>query len=132
MRQVTTTAATVATITAAAGGASLDGTITIEGRRYTAWVNAQPIGSAGALQSAAHQLAHALTRDLRRRGGDWTVSLACPSQPGLNITFTNRPGHGLPPTNPCLVHALEAYSKGPNTLERALEFAAKILGDCCR
>jgi hypothetical protein len=128
----TTQTTTVATISANAGGRRNGGEIRRDGSRYLVVVNGRTEARVGSLGSAAHRLAEGLRRDLRPRDPNWGVLVRCSLRDDVSLAFGNEargPGGGAP--SPCVGKVIRQYGHGDNSLARALEFAAKLLADCC-
>ena len=130
---VTVETITVATMSANAGGVRHDGEIQRDGSRYVVYVDGRPIGQSGSLGSAAHRLAEAFRLDLRPREVDWGVLVRCVERGDVSLAFGNeaRGGGGGGAPAPCVTRVIAQYRHGDNSLVRALEFAAKLLADCC-
>lgn len=126
---------TVASISANADNASRDGTITREGSRYIVTLSGQRVGQDGSLEGAAHRLANLLRRELGRgSSGAWGVLARCALRADVALAFGNMAGGGNGGTgapNPCVGRVIAEYGRGPNEFERALQFAARLISDCC-
>lgn len=124
----------VATISANSGGTSREGSIERDGSRYTVTVDGHRTSGGGSLDSAAHRLANALRGALpRNRDANWGVVARCVPRPDVSLVFGNQGGGGggggIP--NPCVVQIINEYGRGDDNLDRALEFAARLLARCC-
>jgi hypothetical protein len=134
MEAGTTTRLTVATINANCNGVSHQGAIIRDGNVFIVALDGRPVAQAGSLDSAAHRLAGFLHKALpRQRDEDWGVAVHCLMRPDVALVFGNRGGGGggggIP--NPCVGRIIAEYGRGENELERALEFAARLLARCC-
>jgi hypothetical protein len=125
----------VATMSANSGGVSREGAIERDGTRYVISVAGRRTSGGGSLDLAAHRLASALRNALpRKRDPNWGVAVRCVLRPDVNLVFGNQAGSGgggggIP--NPCVARIVNEYRGGDDNLDRALEFAARLLAKCC-
>lgn len=124
-----------ATIDANCSGVSRSGAIERDGSRYLISVDGRPTGQAGTLEWAAHRLATALRATLPRWPDEsWGVIARCPLRPDVGLAFGNQAGGGGcgGTVNQCVARIAAEYNRGDNNLDRALEFAARLIVGCCR
>ena len=130
----TTETAVRATMAANAGGVRVEGDVRRDGDRFAVYVRGRQVAQAGSLGGAARRLAEALARDLpRQTRGSWGVEVHCSAVPGIGLLFGNAQSGfgGSGGTHPCVARVAGHYRRGQDNLQRALEFAAKLLAECC-
>lgn len=127
-------ATSVATIDANCSGRSHQGAIARGDGRFVISIDGRPTAQAGSLESAAglaSALRQRLPRTARQRFG---VAARCVVRADVGIVFGNLSGGGGGGggrLNRCVGQVIAEYQQGANNLERALEFAARVIGKCC-
>jgi hypothetical protein len=127
-------ATTIATIDANCANVSRRGSIARDGSRYIILVDGSAVAQAGSVDSAAHRLAATLRKALpREQDRNWGVAAHCILRTDVGLVFGNQVtgggGGGMP--NQCVAEIITEYRRGEDNLERALEFAARLLARCC-
>src|SRR5439155_27118459 len=115
-------------------GTTLSGLISREDRRFILSLNDRRIEQAATLESAAHRLAATLRKALpRQRDNNWGVAARCSLRPDVGLLFGNAQGGGGGggALNPCVGRIIAEYQHGNDNLDRALEFAARLISNCC-
>jgi hypothetical protein len=124
----------VATIDANTGGVSRAGAISRDGSRYQILIDGTVRGQAGSLDGAANRLAAALRNALPpQQDSNWGVLGSCVFRADVALAFGNRAGGGGDGgfSNACVADVASDYNRGANNLNRALEFAARLIARCC-
>jgi hypothetical protein len=132
--RLATSTIAVAIIDANCGGVSRSGAIERTESRYLISIDGGRIAQAGTLESAAQRLATALRANVPRQDSQsWGLVARCSLRADVALAFGNQAGGGGGSGigNQCVARIAAEYNRGANNLERALEFAARLIASCC-